>query len=230
MPAAWRDGEDRHAKRGPRAPFDAVEHLLNLAMQSELGTGAVEQLGDLGGRERPSDAALVVEARRCAEPAGARRRALQLGDRFGDERRVDTDFGGDLRDLGERALHTAAIGAFLQLGGALEDERHLLLGVARGRRDVGHDERNMRQRRRHRQRMPRFASGFGLLLSFAGALVILTQPAAHRHCLLRRLRRDRERLLDLDQFARIDVLDVRFLADLVERFLDLVLEAVELRA
>src|SRR5947199_628033 len=125
---------------------------MDFAVKPELGPRLIEQLTDNARRQRAGDVALVVKARWRAEPSNPHRGAPQLGHRFRDKRRIDPDFRGDLLDLAHRTLSAAAVGTFLQLRRALENERHLLLGVAltgtrqvvvrrrrRGGWRVGHD-------------------------------------------------------------------------------------------
>src|SRR6478672_13759829 len=113
--------------RGASSPFDAIEHLMNLAVQTEFRARLVEELTDLARRQFARQPLLGVESCRRAEPTNARPRRMELGDCFGDVGRIDADFGRDFVDLGQGALDATSVGAFLQLGGALENERHLLL-------------------------------------------------------------------------------------------------------
>ena len=136
------------------AVFHAVEYLVDLTMQTELGACLIEQLADLARRQSARDVLLLVKARRCAEPADARPRSLQLGDCLLDERRVDSHLGGDGAYVSQRTFDTGTVRAFLQLGGTLQDQGHLLIGIpARLRGSEGHDE-NMEQGRTGRQRTP----------------------------------------------------------------------------
>src|SRR4051812_47221261 len=103
---------------------------MHFAVQPKLGARLVEQLPDVARRQGARDGALFVKSCRRAEPANAHGRTSQLGDGLVDERRVDSDFRRDLLNLADRALRAASVRTLLQLGRALEDERHLLFGVA----------------------------------------------------------------------------------------------------
>src|SRR3954464_2239313 len=74
------------------------------------------------------------------------------------------------------------------------------------------------------------ASGAGLrLLSFAACFDVLPKAPPEGNGLLRCFRNDRERLLDLDQLAGVDVVDGRRGANLAEAPFDLVFDPLELR-
>src|SRR3982751_5005109 len=100
-------------------------------MQADLGAYDIHQLTESVRRELPFHRPLVMEARYTAEPSRPLRWASQLGGCPRATSRRDAGLGRDLLNLCQGQLAGGTTDAFLQLGGALENERHLRLGVAR---------------------------------------------------------------------------------------------------